>query len=82
MPLILLVVVIFGDYELLSLNNQLSINAATEAENNCTKINAGASEGAIPEKVLVIVLAIVTAGLAKEVDEVNQYPALINSPTA
>jgi hypothetical protein len=35
-------------------------------------MKAGTFVGSIPEKVLVKLLAIVTAGLAKEVDEVNQ----------
>ncbi len=37
--------------------------------------------GAIPVKVSVKILANVTAGLAKDVDEVNQYPAVINNAT-
>ena len=37
--------------------------------------------GAIPVKVSVKRRAIVTAGFAKEVDEVNQYPAVINNAT-
>ncbi len=40
------------------------------------------SEGEIPVKVLLRVLAIVTAGFEKEVDEVNQYAAPIYIPTA
>ena len=38
--------------------------------------------GAMPLKVVVKERATVTAGLAKEVEAVNQYPALMNSPTA
>ena len=45
-------------------------------------INGITSEGIIPVKVLLRVLAIVTAGLEKEVDEVNQYAAPIYNPTA
>ena len=37
--------------------------------------------GAIPVKVSVKTRAIVTAGFAKEVDDVNQYPAVINKAT-
>ena len=37
--------------------------------------------GAIPVNVLVKTRAIVTAGLANEVEEVNQYPAVIKSET-
>ena len=42
----------------------------------------GASSGRIPEKVSVAARAIVTAGLANEVDAVNQYAAAIYAPTA
>ncbi|SVA07287.1 uncharacterized protein METZ01_LOCUS60141 [marine metagenome] len=45
-------------------------------------MKTGILVGAIPEKVLVKPLAIVTAGLAKEVEDVNQYPAVMNKPTA
>ena len=45
-------------------------------------MKAGASVGDIPEKVFVRVRAMVTAGFAKEVEAVNQYPAVINRPTA
>ena len=38
--------------------------------------------GCIPEKLSVNILEIVTAGLAKEVEEVNQYPAIIYKETA
>ncbi len=34
--------------------------------------NPGTSSGAMPTKVLVMLLATATAGLAKKVDEVNQ----------
>ena len=37
--------------------------------------------GAIPVNVLVKRRAIVTAGFANEVDDVNQYPAVINRAT-
>ena len=36
----------------------------------------------MPVKVSVNILAIVTAGLANEVEEVNQYPAVMNKATA
>ena len=36
----------------------------------------------MPVKVSVKDLAIVTAGLAKEVEDVNQYPAVMYKPTA
>jgi hypothetical protein len=38
----------------------------------CAAMNAGAETGAMPAKVLDRVRAIVTAGLAKDVDAVNQ----------
>jgi hypothetical protein len=39
---------------------------------SCAKMNAGAPEGAIPAKVFEKARAIVTAGLAKDVEAVNQ----------
>jgi hypothetical protein len=45
-------------------------------------MKAGALIGAIPAKVSLKVRAIVTAGLAKDVDAVNQYAAVMYSPTA
>jgi len=47
-----------------------------------TRMNIGASSGRIPAKVSENDLAIVTAGFAKDVDDVNQYPAVMNNPTA
>ena len=46
--------------------------AATKAPTNCAAINAGASAGAMPLNVSVNDRAMVTAGLAKDVDAVNQ----------
>src|SRR5689334_2790935 len=43
----------------------------------CATINAGTSRGLIPAKLFVIARATVTAGLAKDVDAVNQYAAPI-----
>ena len=37
--------------------------------------------GAIPVNVSVRIRAMVTAGFAKEVEEVNQYPAVMNNAT-
>ena len=48
---------------------------------NCARIKRPVAEGPIPENVSVNVLAKVTDGLAKLVDEVNQYPAEIYRPT-
>ena len=39
---------------------------------NCMMMNIGADDGAMPANVSDIVRAMVTAGLAKLVDEVNQ----------
>ena len=44
--------------------------------------NAGIELGAMPAKVFENVRAIVTAGLAKLVDDVNQYAAPMYAPTA
>ena len=50
----------------------LPMLAANNAPANCATMNIGASAGAIPEKLLLMLRAIVIAGLAKLVDEVNQ----------
>lgn len=44
---------------------------------NCATMNHGASAGLMPEKVSVIERAAVTAGFANEVDDVNQYAAVM-----
>ena len=49
-----------------------SSSAATSVASNCAQINAGASAGWIPAKVLEQARAKVTAGLANEVLDVNQ----------
>ena len=41
----------------------------------CMTTNAGTDDGLIPAKVLLNMRAIVTAGFANEVDDVNQYAA-------
>jgi hypothetical protein len=48
----------------------------------CTAINPPTLVQCIPENVLVKLLAIVTAGLANEVDEVNQYAEVIKKAMA
>ena len=53
-----------------------------QAAINWTKMKKGTADGAMPEKLSVNILARVTAGLAKLVDDVNQYPAEIYSPTS
>ncbi len=45
-------------------------------------MNIGTEEGSIPAKLSESVRATVTAGLAKLVDDVNQYAPAIQSPTA
>lgn len=45
-------------------------------------MNMGTDDGLIPAKVSERVRAIVTAGLANEVDDVNQYAPPIHAPTA
>ena len=44
-------------------------------------MNIGTEAGAIPAKVSLNMRAMVTAGLAKEVEEVNQYAAPIQAAT-
>ena len=53
-------------------NSQLINPVAMTAPTNCIRINPGALTGAIPLKVSVMLRAMVTAGLANEVDAVNQ----------
>jgi len=52
--------------------NQQNNRVAAAAPSNCATINPGASTGRIPANVLDAARAKVTAGLANEVDEVNQ----------
>ena len=49
-----------------------AIAQASTAPVSCARINAGASMGRIPEKVLLKERAIVMAGFANDVDAVNQ----------
>ena len=53
------------------------INAAS-----CTNTKPNTSLGSIPTNVFVKLLAMVTAGFAKNVDDVNQYPAVTVMPTS
>ena len=52
--------------------NQPKTMAAITAPKTCDSKNAGASNGRMPENVSVAARAIVAAGLAKEVEAVNQ----------
>ena len=72
----------FNLFYLFVLKSQANTTVAVIAPKIWVAIKAGASIGDMPVKVLVRVRAIVTAGLANEVEAVNQYPAVINSPTA
>src|SRR5215470_3918559 len=49
---------------------------------SCATTNPGTDDGSMPAKVLLRVRAIVTAGLAKLVDDVNQYAAAMYPATA
>ena len=49
--------------------------------NNCPDRKYGTDSGEIPVNVFVKIREIVTAGFANDVDEVNQYPAVINKAT-
>jgi hypothetical protein len=52
--------------------SQRKRNVAASAPANCAATNAGTSDGRIPENVFETARAKVTAGLANEVDDVNQ----------
>ena len=58
-------------------SNQLIKINATTAPQSSAAIKPGRSSGRIPEKVLVIDRAIATAGFANEVEDVNQYAAVM-----
>jgi hypothetical protein len=53
-------------------NNMLATAKAESAPMNCATINAETSTGRMPEKVFVNERAMVMAGLANEVEAVNQ----------
>ena len=52
-------------------------SAAESAPSSCAARNTGTSTGRMPAKVPVIARANVTAGLANDVDAVNQYAAVM-----
>ena len=58
-------------------NSHFANNAAQPAPNSCGTTNIGTSCGAMPANVSDKLRATVIAGLAKLVDEVNQYAAVI-----
>ena len=53
------------------------IPSPARAPTSCATMNMGTSPGAMPEKLSVNARATVTAGLAKDVDAVNQYAAVM-----
>ena len=55
---------------------------ASAAPMNCIRMNIGAEDGLMPAKLSENMRAVVTAGLAKLVDDVNQYAPAIHAPTA
>src|SRR5579862_924903 len=55
---------------------------AASAPANWAATNGTTSSGRMPAKVLDSERAMVTAGLANEVEEVNQYAAVMYAPTA
>lgn|SRR4029077_829139 len=62
--------------------NQRNRAVAPAAPTNCAATKLGTSAERMPLNVSVAALARVTAGLAKEVDAVNQYAAVMYVPTA
>jgi len=55
-----------------SRNSQGNSRAAANIASSCAVMKPGADEGAIPAKLSLNMRATVTAGLAKEVEAVNQ----------
>ena len=62
--------------------SQLNNAVAAAAPTNCAAMKPGTSAGRMPLKVSLAALARVTAGLANDVDAVNQYAAVMYAPTA
>jgi hypothetical protein len=60
---------------------QAKAPAAASAPASSAPTNGATSAGRMPEKLPVRAQARATAGLAKQVDAVNQYPAVTNSAT-
>lgn len=57
---------------LADVQSQRANTTATSIPSNCAMMKAGAPDGAMPAKVSETDRAMVTAGLAKEVEDVNQ----------
>ena len=62
-------------------SNQRPNNVAATAPTIWPPINSGTLRGEIPAKVSVIARANVTAGLANDVEEVNQYALVMKAAT-
>src|ERR671931_818282 len=62
--------------------SQRNKTVAAMAPHICAAMKNGTSAGRIPAKVLDRARAIVTAGFANEVEDVNQYAEVIYAPTA
>ena len=62
--------------------SQRNSNVAAIAPASCAATNVGTSTGRIPANVSESDRAIVTAGFANDVDEVNQYAAVMYAATA
>lgn len=63
---------LFIAYAAFSFNNQWNNSVAAAAPRNCATIKGATEEGAMPAKVLDKLRAMVTAGLANDVEAVNQ----------
>src|SRR5580693_272844 len=61
--------------------NLMSSTPATPPP-SCAAMNTGAEDGAMPAKLSENIRPMVIAGLVKLVEEVNQYAAPIQAPTA
>src|SRR5690242_7691064 len=62
--------------------NQRKSRVAASAPQNCATRKPGTFAGLIPENVSLRERAIVTAGFAKDVEDVNQYADVMYAPTA
>src|SRR5437868_957048 len=71
----------FITWPLAGTNHRKKAVAAT-APKTCAAMKPGTSSGRIPANVSVAARARVTAGLANDVDAVNQYAAVVYAPTA
>jgi hypothetical protein len=62
--------------------SQAKNNVAAAAPKSCSRMKAGTSRGRMPAKVFVRQRATVTAGFAKDVEEVKQYAPVMCAPMA